>query len=49
MWSSIGWTLSGLAVLGVMVLGYSAWRDRRREDDAAGEVSPLSSGGKGEE
>lgn len=49
MWEFIGLTLAGLAALGALVLGLLAWRDARRKQDAAGDIAPLSSGGKGEE
>ena len=40
MLETIGLTLAGLAVLGVLVLGYVAWRAKRREEDAEREL-PL--------
>lgn len=36
----IGLTLGGLAVLGALVLGYAAWRTKRREEDAAQQDDP---------
>jgi hypothetical protein len=35
MQEAIGFTLAGLVVLGVLVLGYRAWREKRREEDAS--------------
>lgn len=44
---NIGLFLGGLAVLGALVLGYVAWRTKRREEDAEIEVQPSNSGGGG--
>lgn len=41
----IGLTLAGLAVLGALVLGYVAWRTKRRGADARQES--LRAGGPG--
>lgn len=43
----IGLTLAALAVLGVLVLGYVAWRAKRREEDAEIEVQRSNGGGGG--
>lgn len=45
---TVGMILGGLAVLALAVLGYSAWREKQRAEDAA-TVGRKSSGGKGEE
>ena len=45
MLETIGLTLAALAVLGVLVLGYVAWRTKRREEDA--EIEAFKSGSSG--
>lgn len=45
MLETIGLTLAALAVLGVLVLGYVAWRAKRREEDA--EIEAFKSGSSG--
>ena len=45
MLENIGLILGCLAVLGVLVLGYVAWRTKRREDDAEDPDQQAKGGG----